>query len=305
MYNIINFYEMKIYKYLFVFFIGFLSCSQKNTKNSSTIKQKIKGNWSVENFEGNQRVRSFVFSFEDSTCSYLYPWGTYFKYWIKDDTINIKKRISNSKNNINKDQLIYQFLIDSVSVKELILKPITDKTKAFFKDYKNKKPDIIQLTKIEEKYNYEIERIGFYSSICYGTCPSMYLEIDKLGNVLFKGRSHTEKEGLYSGKLSEIEFEIIKSHINGISLNKLEKMYSTNWTDDQTCGILIKTKNNAYESSVYGFDQEPIELRMFFHKLMELYKNTALKKDSTILQNFQLNEFEYNRFPPPPIQETE
>lgn len=86
--------------------------------------------------------------------------------------------------------------------------------------------------------------------------------------------------------------EKIKSEINSIQLDSLKQMYSANWTDDQTCGVIIKTKDKTYESSAYGFDKEPIELRILFHKLMELYKSVELEKDSTILDKFKFKRFQ-------------
>ena len=129
---------------------------------------------------------------------------------------------------------------------------------------------------------------------CFGTCPSMYLEIDSMGNFFFEGKNFTEKEGLYSGILSDDELKIIKSEINSIQLDKLSELYMARWTDDQTCGVSIKTKDKTYESSAYGFNNEPVELRILFHKLMELYKTIELKKDSNIIDKFKLNKF-HNR----------
>lgn len=46
--------------------------------------------------------------------------------------------------------------------------------------------------------------------------------------------------------------------------------------------IIIKKTETTYKSSAYGFDKEPIELRILFHKLTEVYKDVTLKKDLTI-----------------------
>ena len=292
---------MKITTYILLFIVfGLFGCSQGQTKIDIPIKEKIKGNWKTEYFKGDWKETAFTFTFQDSTCSYLYPWGEYSKYWINGDTLNIKERIRKRRNNISGGKLTYQFLIHSITTETLFIQPITKKTKDLFKYNKEHNFDRIQLSKIKEKYDWKIERIGFYSTGCFGTCPSMYIEIDSIGNVFFNGKNYTEKEGLYSGTLSKKQLEIIKSEINSIQLDSLKKMYSANWTDDQTCGISIKTKNKTYESSAYGFDKEPIELRILFYKLMELYKNMELKKDSTISDKFKFQEFQYRGYPPPP-----
>jgi hypothetical protein len=292
---------MKITTYILLFIVfGLIGCSQRQTKIDVPIKEKIKGNWKTEYFKSDWKERAFIFTFQDSTCSYLYPWGEYSKYWINGDTLNIKERIRKRRNNISGGKITYQFLIDSISSESLFIQPITEETKDLFKYNEEHNFDIIQLSKIKEQYDWGIERIGFYSTGCFGTCPSMYIEIDSIGNVLFNGKNYTEKEGLYSGTLSKKDLEIIKSEINSIELDSLKKRYSANWTDDQTCGVSIKTKNKTYESSAYGFNKEPIELRILFYRLMELYKNMELKKDSTISDKFKFQKFQYTGYPPPP-----
>jgi len=293
---------MKITTYILLFIVfGLFGCSQGQTKIDIPIKEKIKGNWKTEYFKDGWKKTAFIFTFQDSTCSYLYPWGEYSKYWFNGDTLNIKERIRKRRNNISGGKLTYQFLIDSITTETLFIQPITQETEDLFKYSKEHNFDRIQLSKIKEQYDWKIERIGFYSTGCFGSCPSMYIEIDSIGNVLFNGKNYTEKEGLYSGTLSKKEFEIIKSEINSIQLDSLKKMYSANWTDDQTCGVSIKTKNKTYESSAYGFNKEPIELRILFYRLMELYKNLELKKDSTISDKFKFEKFQYRGYPPPPI----
>jgi len=271
------------------------------------LKEKIKGNWKTEYFKGDWKETAFIFTFQDSTCAYLYPWGEYSKYWINGDTLNINEQIRKRRDNVSSRQITYKFLVDSITSKRLTLKPITDETKKLFEFYDDQDFDKIQLTKIKSQFDWKTERIGFYSTGCFGTCPSMYLEIDSVGNMIFNGKYYTEKEGFYTGKLSANQFEIIKSEVNSIRLDSLKKMYSANWTDDQTCGIMIKTSDTTYESSVYGFDKEPIELRILFHRLMELYKNVELKKDTTVQKKFEFKGFQYSGYPPqpppPPIEE--
>jgi len=285
---------------ILILIIGLIGCSQSQKKTSIPITQKIKGNWKTEYFKTNWKETAYVFTFQDSTCSYLYPWGQFSKYWIEGDTLNIKERTRKRRNNISGGKIVYQFLIDSITNETLFLKPLSNKTKELFRNEKEQNLELIKLSKIKENRDWQIERIGFYSTGCFGSCPSMYLEIDSIGNLLFNGKYYTEKEGLYSGVLSTKELETIKSEINTIQLDSLKKMYSANWTDDQTCGISIKTKDKTYESSAYGFNKEPIELRILFHRLMELYKKVEMKKDTTIGNEFQFKGFQYKGYPEPP-----
>ncbi len=286
--------------YILILIIGLFGCSQNQTKNDIFISKQINGQWKTEYFNGDWKKTTFIFTFQDSNCSYLYPWGEFSTYWINGDTLYIKERIRKRRNNIGGGKLIFKFLIDSITANALFLKPTNDKTKELFNYYKDQNFEILKLIRIVKQNDWAIERIGFYSTGCFGTCPSMYLEIDSIGNLLFNGKYYTEKEGLFSGKICKKEFDIIKSEINNIQLDSLKSFYSANWTDDQTCGVTIKTKNKTYESNAYGFDKEPIELRILFHRLMELYKNIELKKDTTISEKFEFKEFQYSGYPPPP-----
>lgn len=290
---------MKTTTFILFLVIGFSSYAQNQTKTEMPLREKIKGNWKTEYFKKGWKETAFIFTFQDSTCSYLY-WGEYSNYWINGDTLNIKERIRKSTDYVSGGKITYKFLVDSITSDNLTLKPITDETKKLFDNFESQVFSKIQLTRIRSQFDWKIERIGFYSTGCYGTCPSMYLEIDTVGNIYFNGRYYTEKEGFYSGKLSANELEIIKSEVNSIALDNLKKMYSAGWTDDQTCGVMIKTNDTIYESSAYGFDKEPIELRILFHRLMELYKNAELKKDTTVQEKFKFKGFQYSSDPPPP-----
>lgn len=286
--------------FILVPFIGLFGCSQRQTKVDILIQKKIIGSWNTEYYKDSWRETALIFTFQDSTCSYLDSWGEYSKYWFNGDTLNIKERIRKKRGNISGGKLTYKFLVDSLTSENLFIQPITDETKELFHYRKEDNLAKIRLSKIKEQYDWKIERIGFYSTGCYGSCPSMYLEIDSIGNLLFNGKNYTDKEGLYSGMLSKKNLDIIKSEINTVQLDSLEKMYAANWTDDQTCGIAIKTNKKTYESSAYGFDKEPIALRILFHRLMELYKSVELKKDSTVADKFKFKQFKYRGYPPPP-----
>ncbi|TCI92710.1 DUF6438 domain-containing protein [Tenacibaculum sp. M341] len=292
-------------KSIFILFIiiEILGCTSNKTSIKKTLKEKIKGNWKTEHLKDKWDDTPFIFTFQDSVCSYSQAWGAYSPYWINGDTLNIKEQIIKKKGYIFGGKAIYQFVIDTITPKKLVLKPITNDTKDIYRKDKNDSLNKILLTKVKEQFNWRIERIAFYSSECYGSCPSMYLEIDSLGNLYFKGKYYTEKEGLFSGKLSNKNFENIKSKINSIDFNKLEKSYSANWTDDQTCTIVLKTKDTIYKSECYGFYKEPVALRILFHSLMELYKNEEIKQDSTIINEFMFKEstFYPPRPPVPPI----
>lgn len=151
---------MKITTYILVFVIGVFGCFQSQTKIDIPIKERIIGNWKTEYFKGDWKETAFIFTFQDSTCSYLRPWGEYSKYWINGDTLSIKERIRKRRENVNGGKRIYKFLLDSITSETLFLQPITDETKELLKYSKVQNFDRIHLSKIKKQYDWKIERIG-------------------------------------------------------------------------------------------------------------------------------------------------
>ena len=270
--------KQKTYILILIFVLNNCSIPKAKTDNS----KKIKGDWITEYFEDD----IFIFTFQDSTCTYISAFGEYSKYKLNGDTLIIKERLLKIAGKIkgggNNE---YKFLIDSIDSTNMFIKPITTKTKELFETYELKNFNILKLKKVKQKNYQRFEKLGFYSSICYGPCPSMYLEIDSSGNIYFYGKRYTENDGLFAGKIPKSELEQITSTIQTIQLDSLEKSYSASRTDGQLCGIKIKTGTKVYESSVYCFYKEPVELRILFHKLMEVTPVRKFSKNK-VLENF-------------------
>ena len=290
---------MKNFHYILVFIcLIIFSCKRQNEKVDYF--NKIQGDWISQSNELNSTYRIFSFSFNDSLCVYMNPMGSFSKFKNINDTLQIiDDRIIpayKGERNYHYYKKI-QFKIEKLTDDFLYLTSANKESKEFFIDYKNKKLDTIKLKKVKPVSNLKINKIGFYSSECYGSCPAMYLEIDSSGNFLFQGQRYTEKIGLFKGNLDSLTLSKIYNNIKSIKLDELKKSYATSWTDSQSCGVKLKTSKGIIECNVYGYDKEPIELRLLFHKLMELYKFTDLVQDSTVINQFEFNEFMYNGYP--------
>lgn len=282
---------------LILIIIGFTSCTKNSHENER--HEQLIGNWKTEYYNGSSIKTAYIFSFRENTCSYVTPFGEFSSYWISGDTLMIKEKTYRGRQEVYKGQLTFKFLIDSLTSDHLTLKPITDETKELFDGRPEFESNKINLSKVKDQFNWKPERIAFYSTRCLGVCPDMYLEIDSIGNLFFVGGAFTEYKGDYSGKITVDMFNQLIAEINCINLDNIKPFYEANWTDDQTCGVLIKTKDTIYQSSAYGFDEEPAELRILFHSLMELYKIVELTEDSTIQQNLQYWNFQNDIYPNP------
>jgi hypothetical protein len=285
---------MKRYIYLISLIVFVVSC---RFKEKQTI-DKIQGDWISDIIKSDLDERRLIFSFEDTLCIYGYAWGEYTRFEIKEDLLLIKEAKFNQRD-IPKNKKTYVFKILTLSDDSLVISATTKETKELYDHYVDFKADKIILHKVKKKNSIIPSKISFFSSRCYGTCPSILLEIDSSKKVSFYGYAYADKEGGYTGKISMKDYSFILNKIRNLQLDSIKEDYSANWTDDQTCGVVIDYQNKVLHSRVYGFDKEPIELRILFHKLIEVYKQINLQKESIDLSNFKHKEM-YNKIVPPP-----
>lgn len=261
----------------------------------------LEGDWASKAFKEDWSTRKLVFSFQDTVCSYLYPHIGFTRYWIKGDTLVIDAAEEHYDEDSTENEGAIRFLVMKKTENIVALKPLTRATKKLLYPFRDMGAyDELELTKMTPVNQYKFDRIAFYSTVCYGLCPVMYLEIDGQGNLFFHGMQYTEKEGFFKGKLGKKDFDLINKKLNAIHLDSLDKHYFAGWTDDQTCGMRVKIGNDIFESSAYGVDEEPVELRFLLQKLITVYKTADLKSDSTLIDQFQFKDFSSLIEPPPP-----
>ncbi len=278
-----------------MFIILAFGCSNMETGAQSGYARLIKGDWITELPGDNEYHNMLTFSFQDTLVSYPFSHGRLTRYTVLSDTLIIEKGEDRLRYVDSLRHIPYRYKILKLNSKELQLSPLTLETKELLKFSRRMNFKTVNTRRIDQKNDLSIDRIAFYSSMCYGTCPSIYLEIDKNGNFLFHGRAFTDMDGLYRGKLPESELVIIERKIRNIDFENLKKDYQVNWTDDQTCGIKVITDKGVFSSNAYGSYEEPYTLRLLFDKLIEVYKQVELKPDSTVADDFLLETFEYDR----------
>ncbi|GAB5523037.1 MAG: hypothetical protein Roseis2KO_09090 [Roseivirga sp.] len=238
---------------------------------------------------------SLTFSFQDSLASYPFSHGGLSKYQVVGDTLIVHKITDILDYTDIPHDGTYQYKILKLNQEQLRLLPLTPLTEELFKFSERMKFTGVESQRITQKNDLTFERIGFYSSMCYGTCPYLYLEVDAQGNIWYEGRAYTEKDGLFSGTISQSELSLISGKVRNINLQNLEKKYSVGWSDDQTFGVKILTNEGDFMSHAYGIGEEPAALRLLFDKLINIYKFAELTPDSTAKDQFLISEFEYDR----------
>jgi hypothetical protein len=258
---------MKQTMYLLVTALIF-SCQQQ--KQITTEATSIKGDWQGEIKNDSHKHSRFI-SFEDSVCTNSQPWGNNLKYTINHDTIFIESAPQ------DKYQQKYQYLI---------LKHTNDSLVLFADSTDGIPAETIALKKIEKKNTIKPAAIYFASGACFGTCPSMYFEIDSARNFTFYGDRFTEPKGGFRGKVSAAEYESILKQINQLPVDSLKEFYRAGYTDAQTRGVAIAAGGKLIKSTVYGSEQEPVELSMLLNKLLHVYEHVSLQADTTVTRDY-------------------
>jgi len=110
--------------------------------------------------------------------------------------------------------------------------------------------------------NYEIEKIEYQTTHCFGTCPVFSIEINKDKTGLFEASDYNSETGIsivdldrkknnskeikgtFRAIIKDDSFSEIINLVNYIDFPTLKDHYSVDWTDDQTC-ILKITYNNG------------------------------------------------------------
>jgi hypothetical protein len=254
----------------------FTTCRQTNADKDRRIL--LQGDWIGWTGEGSLPGPWFIASFEDSLMT-LGGYGDFVKYTLRGDSLFPDAKVDLNMFKLTKDSLIVGI---------------------YYED--ERRNDTFRLSHVRSKNHIVPMKIFYSSSGCFGSCPSMHLEIDSSGKFLFWGRGNTKYKGAHRGQLTARQYQLLIARVQQVPLDSLKEHYEANWTDDQTESIVILTADKRIGTSVYGFDKEPVELRILFHKLSELYKTIPLQIDTTLTEKYF---YRYNApviHLPPPIK---
>jgi hypothetical protein len=277
-------------------FICFLfACHPQKDQNN--FADLIKGDWvGLEQSPDYPEGQEIFGCFDDSTYQISLMQDT-FKYEITNDTLYLKY-IDFERNKTESKFPIVKLTKDSL----VLLAGVKQENK-------------VRLSRVHTKNNITPTTIYFASSGCFGECPIMKLEIDSSRNIRFYGDGYTSITGGFSGRISEYEYNSIINKIRHLPIDSLHTFYETQSTDQETLGVSIVHGNKVTRSSAYGQYEEPMELRILFAKLINLYKHASLKSDTSVNQNYFLSKqkvmpdllppsaFEVQKFTPPKIED--
>jgi len=152
----------------------------------------------------------------------------------------------------------FEFEIKELKKNKLVIVPIIKDGKGEKEEYRKLDHTLFSKDKKYVFYNRGVllskvnfKKITFHSSTCFGTCPSVSVQINIDGTVYYKGKEYAGKKGSFVGKLSKNEICQLKNILNRSQLRNLDE----NWEQ--------KSKYNdtpKYTYIVELFDGETIEI---------------------------------------------
>lgn len=129
--------------------------------------------------------------------------------------------------------------------------------------------------------DYQISKIEFGTTGCFGTCPVFDMTIVPSGKSKFYAKyfnfsqqsGSDEEEGQFETELEPSEFNAIVQMMNELNIKDLESNYRVGWTDDQTIKIKVTFADGSLKFiQDYGM-QGTRGLMLLYEKLLALRFN--------------------------------
>ncbi|SFU45735.1 hypothetical protein SAMN05216480_10462 [Pustulibacterium marinum] len=269
--------------------VTIVSCSSKKASQDA-----LQGNWQTAIKKSDAMdMNNYIMSFQDTACLYMSPYAYYSKYSVANDTLAIIEPSYNKGNATDWEQTSnYMFKIVNLDDTVLELQPISEEAKGLLLFTGNKNASTVTFEKIPVIDNTRpFQGLAFYSTVCFGACPAMYVELKADGSFTFFGERYTQKEGWYTGKLSKEAMQTVLTLVQSIPLESLEANYKANYTDAASRAVLINSGGKEYQTTVYGSSKEPVALRILLGTLLKMYERTELKKDPNAANTLSYPEF--------------
>lgn len=124
---------------------------------------------------------------------------------------------------------------------------------------------------------YNIERISFSTTECFGMCPQFSIDIDSSRTSTYDAIKYNKKSGKFTATIDESIFQKLFSFLNYINFPQLKNNYSVNWTDDQSCTLTV-TYNNGQVKTIHDYGLlGTFGLNRLYQKLFGLRDNQDWK----------------------------
>ena len=229
--------------------------------------------------------------FKDSVVYNLDETKQQLMFDLKNKKLSFKVKYRVGGANIKTEE--FNFKIKQLQKDKLVIVPIDKEEDLRKKNYSRlnanpflKEEQLIFYNRGELISRVKFKKITFHASTCFGTCPSMSVEINNDGTVFYRGRIYTKEfTGNFIGKLSAKDFYQLRKIVNRSQLPALDQKWKQkskpndtpryNYIVELEDGRLIEMNTN---------DQHPI-----LDKLSEYFLN--IPEIAELVKTNQKHEF--------------
>jgi hypothetical protein len=188
---------------------------------------KLKGTW-ISSSQDVMVINDSINGYSNSNmlCTATEDKGMYF--FLCRDTLSFQDQYYSSETNYQKLYINrYDLVIVNKSDSTLTVRPSSKLSKKFFKNRTTLK--FIKQESNKDK-SIHFEKIIYHTTSCFGSCPTIDLEINKNRNIYLKGAFYKEnseykidsiKTGQFMGKLNETLYNELINILQTCNLKKL------------------------------------------------------------------------------------
>ena len=265
-------------KLLIIFFLGSIFTVNAQYKSDSLLLTKTE--WVTKNLD-------YLRFFKDSVVYNLDETKHQLIFDVKNKKLSFKVKYIVGGTNFKTEE--FNFKIKQLQKNKLVLSPIEKHEDIKKKNYSRLNPSpflkeeqLIFYNRGELISRVNFNKITFHASTCFGTCPSMSVEVNNDGTVYYQGRIYTgEFTGNYIGKLSAKDFYRLRKIVNRSQLKALDQKWKQKSRPNDTprYNYIVELKDgNIIEMNTN--DQHPIldKLSEYFLNIPEIADLVKIKK---------------------------
>ena len=265
-------------KLLIIFFLGSIFNVNAQYKSDSLLLTKTE--WVTKNLD-------YLRFFKDSVVYNLDETKHQLIFDVKNKKLSFKVKHIVGGTNFKTEE--FNFKIKQLQKNKLVLSPIEKQEDIKKKNYSRLNPSpflkeeqLIFYNRGELISRVNFNKITFHASTCFGTCPSMSVEVNNDGTVYYQGRIYTgEFTGNYIGKLSAKDFYSLRKIVNRSQLKALDQKWKQKSRPNDTprYNYIVELKDgNIIEMNTN--DQHPIldKLSEYFLNIPEIADLVKIKK---------------------------
>ncbi len=240
--------------------------------------------------------------FKDSVVYNLNETKQQLLFDIKNKKLSFKLEYSVGGSGLKTEE--FNFRIKQLHKNKLVIAPIDKEEEIKIKNYNRLNTTPFLKEKQYVFYNrgqliskIDFKKVTFHASTCFGTCPSISVEINRDGSIFYKGRIYAkEYTGNFTGKLSAKEIYALRKMLNRSQLKILDQKWEQKSKPNDTPRYnYIVELNDGRLIEINTNDQHPIldKLSEYFINIPQFSELVKTKKrykfEESNIENYRVS----------------